>query len=241
MKVQEKITVRSEGCSLHVVALLDSIVNWMRSSQMRSDFVLMLIDNNNNYTININTKSDLICEDLIQSNLKLIHSHIVSNHLSQRPPNKVLQDQTPSVSPAELLLSRETRRTLAQLRTNKSPLLVSYLFSIGDPRHPSPLCPLCLMHDHTSSHLFECKSLPTSLSSLDLWTNPDKVEPFLATWGERLLAATWFRVLDSAGSTLVEWGRQQQQQDNCPQKNGKSMWMIYGKCLDWKIEHNGMV
>ena len=163
------------------------------------------------YTVNINTKSDLICEDLIQSNLKLIHSHIVSNHLSQRPPNKVLQDQTPSVSPAELLLSRETRRTLAQLRTNKSPLLVSYLFSIGDPRHPSPLCPLCLMHDHTSSHLFECKSLPTSLSSLDLWTNPDKVEPFLATWGERLLAATWFRVLDSAGSTLVEWGRQQQQ------------------------------
>ena len=134
-------------------------------------------------------KSDLICEDLIQSNLKLIHSHIVSNHLSQRPPNKVLQDQTPSVSPAELLLSRETLRTLAQLRTNKSPLLVSYLFSIGDPRHPSPLCPLCLMHDHTSSHLFECKSLPTSLSSLDLWTNPDKVEPFLATWGERLLAA----------------------------------------------------
>ena len=119
-----------------------------------------------------------------------IHSHIVSNHLSQRPPNKVLQDQTPSVSPADLLLSRETRRTLAQLRTNKSPLLVSYLFSIGDPRHPSPLCPLCLMHDHTSSHLFECKSLPTSLSSLDLCTNPDKVEPFLATWGERLLAAT---------------------------------------------------
>ena len=103
---------------------------------------------------------------------------------------KKKQDQTPSVSPAELLLSRETRRTLAQLRTNKSPLLVSYLFSIGDPRHPSPLCPLCLMHDHTSSHLFECKSLPTSLSSLDLWTNPDKVEPFLATWGERLLAAT---------------------------------------------------
>ena len=151
-----------------------------------------IFDNNNNYTVNINTKSDLICEDLIQSNLKLIHSHIVSNHLSQRPPNKVLQDQTPSVSPAELLLSRETRRTQAQLRTNKSPLLVSYLYSIGDPRHPSPLCPLCLMHDHTSSHLFECKSLPTSLSSLDLWTNPDKVEPFLATWGERLLAATWF-------------------------------------------------
>ena len=169
-----------------------------------------IFDNNNNYTVNINTKSDLICEDLIQSNLKLIHSHIVSNHLSQRP-NKVLQDQTPSVSPAELLLSRETRRKLAQLRTNKSPLLVSYLYSIGDPRHPSPLCPLCLMHDHTS-HLFECKSIPTSISSLDLWTNPDKVEPFLATWGGETVGCHMIRVLDSAGSTLVEWGRQQQQQ-----------------------------
>ena len=132
--------------------------------------------------------------DRIEQSDRVQAASFAPNHLnlSQRPPNKVLQDQTPSVSPAELLLSRETRRTLAQLRTNKSPLLVSYLFSIGDPRHPSPLCPLCLMHDHTSSHLFECKSLPTSLSSLDLWTNPDKVEPFLAKWGERLLAATWF-------------------------------------------------
>ena len=143
-----------------------------------------------NLSIQIESSKATTCRLHPSLLLRLIHSHIVSNHLSQRPPNKVLQDQTPSVSPAELLLSRETRRTLAQLRTNKSPLLVSYLFSIGDPRHPSPLCPLCLMHDHTSSHLFECKSLPTSLSSLDLWTNPDKVEPFLATWGERLLAAT---------------------------------------------------
>ena len=58
---------------------------------------------------------------------------VLKDFVSRRPPIKVLQDQTPSVSPAELLLSRETRRTLAQLRTNKSPLLVSYLFSIGDP------------------------------------------------------------------------------------------------------------
>ena len=162
-----------------------------------SVFCLLSLSLDINVAYNFNGKAALFMKflnderkysfSLIQST---VHSHIVSNHLSQRPPNKVLQDQTPSVSPAELLLLRETRRTLAQLRTNKSPLLVSYLFSIGDPRHPSPLCPLCLMHDHTSSHLFECKSLPTSLSSLDLWTNPDKVEPFLATWGERLLAAT---------------------------------------------------
>ena len=191
-----------------------------------------IFDNNNNYTVNINMKSDLICEDLIQSNLKLIHSHIVSNHLSQRPPNKVLQDQTPSVSPAELLLSRETRHILAQLCTNKSPLLVSYLFSIGDPRHPSPLC---LMHDHTSSHLFECKSLPTSLSSLDLWTNPDKVEPFLATWGERLLAATWFGCWTLLAA---HWWRGVDNNNN----NNKSRfdvccflswWFDFYECDDW--------
>ena len=149
------ITMRSEGCSLHVVALLDSI--WIDKLHRLS---------------------------LPTGKWAQLPFFGPASHWNS------LQDQTPSVSPAELLLSRETRRTLAQHRTNKSPLLVSYLFSIGDPRHPSPLCPLCLMHDHTSSHLFECKSLPTSLSSLDLWTNPDKVEPFLATWGERLLAAT---------------------------------------------------
>ena len=82
-------------------------------------------------------KSDLICEDLIQSNLKLIHSHIVSNHLSQRPPNKVLQDQTPSVSHAELLLSRETRRTLAQFAQTSHHSLshISILLEIHDIPH----------------------------------------------------------------------------------------------------------
>ena len=182
-------------------------------------------------------KSDLICEDLIQSNLKLIHSHIVSNHLSQRPPNKVLQDQTPSVSPAELLLSRETRRTLAQLRTNKSPLLVSYLFSIGDPRHPSPLCPLCLMHDHTSSHLFECKSLQPP--------SREDQPPFLA-WTSGRITTKWSlslppggetvgchmnRVLDSAGSTLVEWGRQRQQQR---QHTGNILRMLHENMRSYK-------
>ena len=170
-----------------------------------------IFDNNNNYTVNINMKSDLICEDLIQFKLKLIHSHIVSNHLSQRPPNKVLQDQTPSVSPAELLLSRETRRTLAQLRTNKSPLLVSYLFSIGDPRHPSPLCPLCLMHDHTSSHYLSANPYQPPFLA---WTSgriPTKWSLSLPPGGETV-GCHMIRVLDSAGSTLVEWGRQYQQQ-----------------------------
>src|SRR6476661_6730543 len=40
-------------------------------------------------------------------------------------------------------LLRKTRRTLAQLRTNKSPFLKSYLHKIDPQNHPSPLCPIC--------------------------------------------------------------------------------------------------
>ena len=36
--------------------------------------------------------------------------------------------------------------------------------------------------------------------------------PFLANWGRETVGCHMIRVLDSAGSTLVEWGRQQQQQ-----------------------------
>ena len=46
-----------------------------------------------------------------------------------------------------------------------------------------------LQDEQEKNWLIELKK-KKRISSLDLWTNPDKVEPFLATWGERLLAAT---------------------------------------------------
>ena len=49
-----------------------------------------------------------------------------------------------------------TDRTLAQLRTNKSPILISYLHKVDETHHPSPLCPLCKTHPHTTDHLFNC-------------------------------------------------------------------------------------
>ena len=104
-------------------------------------------------------------------------------------------------------------RSLCSIRSGSTncinfPCPLEYLFSIGDPQHPSPLCPLCLMHDHTSSHLFECKSLPTSLSSLD---ESRQSGAFPCHLGGETVGCHMIRVLDSAGSTLVEWGRQQQQ------------------------------
>ena len=43
--------------------------------------------------------------------------------------------------------------------------------------------------DRQMASTFPCP-LSSGQGKVDLWTNPDKVEPFLATWGERLLAAT---------------------------------------------------
>ena len=70
--------------------------------------------------------------------------------------NKLIHQHAPKISPSELSLPRETRRTLAQLRTNKSPILISYLHKVDETHHPSPLCPLCKTHPHTTDHLFNC-------------------------------------------------------------------------------------
>ena len=65
-----------------------------------------------------------------------------------------------------------TRRTLAQLRTNKSPFLKVYLHKVDAKTHPSPLCPLCNTHTHDTHHLLNCTHIRNTLSPLDLWTDP---------------------------------------------------------------------
>ena len=117
-----------------------------------------------------------------------IHTTIVSQHLAARDNNKILRTHPPQVSSIEENLPRHTRRTLAQLRTNKSPFLLSYLFKIDASTHPSPLCPLCRTHEHTTQHLFSCPQIPTTLSALDLWRDPSGVAALLDDWREKLAA-----------------------------------------------------
>ena len=85
--------------------------------------------------------------------MRHIHTSIVSRHLATRGNNKILCTPPPHTSSSEEILPRLTRRTLAQLRTNKSPFLKSYLHKVDAKAHQSPLCPLCNIHthDHTSS------------------------------------------------------------------------------------------
>ena len=70
---------------------------------------------------------------------KHIHTFIVSRHQATRGNNKILCTTPPHISRSEEILPRITHRYLAQLRTNKSPLLKSYLHKVDAKTHPSPL------------------------------------------------------------------------------------------------------
>ena len=95
--------------------------------------------------------------------MRHIHTSIVSRHLATRGNNKILRTPPPHTSSSEEILPRLTCRTLAQLRTNKSPFLKSYLHKVDAKTHPSPL-----------------------LSPLDLWTDPVGVTALLARWTKKL-------------------------------------------------------
>ena len=83
--------------------------------------------NNSRYTTNIPTDPCTVTTADIKTNMRDIHTSIVSQHLDARDNNKILRAHPPQVSRTEDNLPRHMRRTLAQLRTNKSPFLLSYL------------------------------------------------------------------------------------------------------------------
>ena len=127
-----------------------------------------------------------IDENTIKRNMKTIHTTIVQDHLSNRPINKLLNRPPPDIDKKEETLPHSTRRKLSQLRTNKSPLLMTYLHKIDPANHPAANCPLCNAPNHDSLHLFNCPDIPTTLTVWDLWTDPVGVAALLDVWGEKL-------------------------------------------------------
>ena len=69
-----------------------------------------------------------------KTNMRHIHTSIVSRHLATRGNNKTLRTPPPHTSSSEEILPSLTRRTLVQLRTNKSPFLKSYSHK-ATPKH----------------------------------------------------------------------------------------------------------
>ena len=92
--------------------------------------------NNINYTTNIDTHQDTVTQQHISAYSTQIHTSIVQTHLIQRNHNKLIHQHAPKISSSELSFPRETRRTLAQLRTNKSPIHHTYTKST---KHTTPL------------------------------------------------------------------------------------------------------
>ena len=110
--------------------------------------------------------------------MRHLHIYFVSIHLATRGNNKILRTSPPHISSSEEILPRLTHRTLAQFRTNKSPFLKSYLHKVYTKSHPSPLCPLCCTHAHNSHYLFNFTHIRTTLSPLDLRTDPADCWPY---------------------------------------------------------------
>ena len=100
--------------------------------------------------------------------------------------DRILRTPPPHTSSSEERLPRLTCCTLAQPRTNKSPFLKSCLHKVDAKTHPSPLCPLCNIHTHDTHHFFNCTHICTTLSPLDLWTDPAEVTALLARWTKKL-------------------------------------------------------
>ena len=99
---------------------------------------------------------------------------------------KLLNRPPPDIDKKEETLPHSTRRKLSQLRTNKSPLLMTYLHKIDPANHPAANCPLCNDPNHDSLHLFNCPDIPTTLTVWDLWTDPVGVAALLDMWWEKL-------------------------------------------------------
>src|SRR5207245_2750429 len=104
--------------------------------------------NDNNHTIDIPTDPNYTSSDTVKSNMTIIHTQIVTESTKLLPENKILGHQAPEIHHTEELLPRKTRCTLSQLRTNKSPFLLSYKRKINPILYPSLTLPtLCKNHE----------------------------------------------------------------------------------------------
>ena len=141
------------------------------------------IYHNTNHTTHIPCQVD---ESTYKHQLKDIHIIHVTNYIATLAHNKILGTLAPTINTQEEELPRHMRRTLAQLRAGKSPLLKSYLHKVDSDNTPTDSCPLCNTHPHNTSHLFDCTHIPTQLTTLSLWQSPLEAAALVTRWKARL-------------------------------------------------------
>ena len=120
--------------------------------------------------------------------MKLIRTAIVQSHLQTKTNNKVISVNPPKTNAQEQTLPRFTKRTLAQLRASKCPLLIEYLHKISTNTHPTQTCSSCYAHTYRTNHLFTCQPIHTTLIPISLWEDPEGATDLfparLWCWGE---------------------------------------------------------
>ena len=157
-------------------------LNQLNKQKPKSRNLKETIFHNNNFTTNYDDNLNDFTEDTVNSNKTKIHTEIVNSYLKSKLPNKIINDTAPEINKNEINISRESRRILAQLRSNKCPILFQYSNKINPSTYQNPMCPLCLTNIHDTHHLFNCKKIYSSRSVISLWTEPDYVVSLLARW-----------------------------------------------------------
>ena len=109
--------------------------------------------------------------------LTTIHSGAINTFIDSQSVNGVLRVKPPPIADVELELPRETRVTLAQLRSGYCNRLNSYLSRI-DPDILN-ICPAYNEAPHDTNHLFACPTNPTHLTPFSLWSEPVETACFL--------------------------------------------------------------
>ena len=121
-------------------------------------------------------------------------------HLATRSNNKILCTPLPHICSSEERLPppHSSHPCPTQNKQISFPQII--LTQSRRQTHPSPLCPLCNIHTHDTHHLFNCTHIRTTLSPLDLWTDPAGVTSLLARWMEKLAGGPQAGTSDSPTS-----------------------------------------
>jgi hypothetical protein len=118
-------------------------------------------------------------EPTYKTAIKNLHTDAVGESIRNCPENynRVLGTLPPGINPSENTLNRKTRSELSRLRSGFSRNLNNYMNRLDN--EIQDVCPLCNATPHDTPHLFDCLANPTSLTVIDLWTNPVEAANFL--------------------------------------------------------------
>ena len=158
------------------------------------------IFNNGRYTTNFPTYPHTVTTPYIKTNMRHIHTSIVSRHVATRGNNKILRTPPPHIISSE---ERPPASLVAPLPNSEQTNLPSsnHTYTKSTPNtHPPPLCPLCNIHTHNTHHLFNCTHIRTTLSPMDVWTDPAGMTVLLARWTKMLAGGPQAGTSDSPTS-----------------------------------------